>query len=616
MHTPETDVNQTPDPTAPAEDATPSPTDANPTPAADDAAGETKPAEAAPSGDASASDTPGDTAGLPLSERRKAMTDTVPTPDESPAETGTPQTPTANPTPDPQATTEQDVDAEVEKELADTDINAMMEASLSPNEVTPEDSDDADSSGSESKPAQSRPAKESYELRRGRIARIAGDDVFIDLHGEVGKMQGVVPVAQFDRAPRVGSIMDFVVEKVDEAAGLIQLSREGVAGKAVWETMDKGATVEGRVTGTNKGGLELEVAGNIKAFMPASQVDINHVDDLEPLIGQKIKAIVQEVDRRGKKVVLSRRVLLEKERKRLADQLWSSLEVGQMREGKVVRLMDFGAFVDLGGADGLIHVSDLSHTHINKPSEVVKVGDTVQVMVLKIDKDKDRIGLGLKQAKPDPWQGIEARYTVGDEVTGRIVKTADFGAFVQVEEGVEGLLPISELSWSRVNKTSDVVKEGDTLKVSVLSVEPDRKRMSFSLKQAQGDPWVGASSKYPVGEQVQGTVKSTTDFGEFVELETGIEGLVHISELADRRVGQVTDEVQTGQSYTFRVLECDEENRKIKLSKRSPREERLDPAEAKRRAADQKRRAHQKIDKKNLRGGMDLGSMGLGDLKL
>jgi len=596
MNTPETDVNQSPDtpgnPESPASPETPESPDTPESPQTPETA-ESKPAEPTP----------------PLSGSGEAAPADASSTDPEQSESD-------NPTPDPQATAEQDVSEQVEKELAGSDIDAMMEASLAPKQVKEESEgegkgDDADGSqGSKS-------SGQRYELRRGRIARIAGEDVFIDLHGEVGKMQGVVPIAQFERAPRVGSIMDFVVEKIDEEAGLIHLSREGVAGKAVWETMDKGATVEGRVTATNKGGLELEVAGNIKAFMPASQVDINHVDDLEPLIGQKLKATVQEVDRRGKKVVLSRRVLLERERKRLADQLWSSLEVGQMREGKVVRLMDFGAFVDLGGADGLIHVSDLSHTHINKPSEVVNVGDTVQVMVLKIDKEKDRIGLGLKQATPDPWQGIEGRYKVGDQVTGRVTKTADFGAFVQVEEGVEGLLPISELSWSRVNKAQDVVKEGDTLKVSVLSVEPDRKRMSFSLKQAQGDPWVGAAAKYPVGEQVQGTVKSTPDFGAFVELETGIEGLAHISELADKRIGQVTDEVQVGQSYTFRVLECDEENRKIKLSKRSPREERLDPAEAKRRAADQKRRAKMKIDKKNLKGGgIDSGSMGLGDLKL
>ncbi|MCC7204356.1 MAG: S1 RNA-binding domain-containing protein [Phycisphaeraceae bacterium] len=404
------------------------------------------------------------------------------------------------------------------------------------------------------------------QLKRGRITAISGDDVFVDLAGMPGKNQGVVPLTQFERPPRVGSIMDFVVQRYDDSDGLVVLSREGAAARATWEQIQKGLTVEARVTGTNKGGLELEVTGGIRAFMPASQVDLHHTDDLQALVGQKLEAIVQDVDRRGKSVVLSRRALLEKRRESMRKKLWETIEAGAILDGVVTRIAEFGAFVDIGGVEGLVHVSDMAYSRVDKPESVVSAGQKVQVKVLKLDEEKQRISLGLKQVQPDPWATLGERIKPGDQISGRVMRLAPFGAFIEVEAGVEGLAPLSELSWTRISRADQAVKEGDIIRVAVLSVDIPNHRVSLSVRQTSGDPWVGAEHKYAKHSLVEGTVLSTTDFGAFVQLEPGVEGLVHISELSDKRVGAVTDVVSAGQKHQFRVLDVDEDNHKIRLS--------------------------------------------------
>ena len=457
------------------------------------------------------------------------------------------------------------LDAEVQREidaaLGGGSVEDLMNAAEPP---SPEPAS-TDGSGGDPAHADDAPKEFHVEMRRGRIAAIRGEDVFVEITGE-SKLQGVVPLSQFERNPRVGSIMDFVIDHVNDEEGLMYLSREGAVSRATWDQLQRGAVVDARVTGKNKGGLELELVGRIRGFMPASQVDIHHVDDLEQFIGKKIEGSVQEIDRKAKKVLLSRRHLLEVRRRAAIDKIWASVSVGDVVDGVVSNLAEFGAFVDLGGIDGLIHVSDLSYTHVTKPADVVKVGQKVSVKVLKLDREKERIGLGLKQVEPDPWDAVESKYKPGDSVEGRIVRTTNFGAFVELEPGIEGLLPISEMSWSRVNRAEDVVKQGDTVRLSVLAVEPKKHRLSLSLKQATGDPWIGAERKYERGSLVNGTVKTTTDFGAFVELEAGVEGMVHISELADHRVGTVEDVLKVGDTKEFRVIEVDEEQRKIKLS--------------------------------------------------
>ncbi|WP_428389299.1 S1 RNA-binding domain-containing protein [Mucisphaera sp.] len=490
--------------------------------------------------------------------------------------------------------------------VSDAEVDAMMEASIS-----------------EAQAPKAEPEAVHHEIRRGRIAAIRGEDVFVELSGELGKMQGLVPLPQFERAPRLGSVMDFVVDRVDENEGLIYLSREGAISRSTWEQLTPGSAVEARVTSTNKGGLELEMVGGIRAFMPASQIDLHHVDDLEALVGEKLEAMVQEIDRKSKKVLLSRRQYLQQKREAAKTKLLAELEVGQIREGTVSSVADYGAFVDLGGVDGLVHVSDMTYTRVEKASDVAKVGDVVKVKVLKIQEGEKglRIGLGLKQIEPDPWEGVAERFSVGEEVTGRVTRTANFGAFVEVSEGVEGLLPISEMSWKRIGKAEDVVRVGDTIKLSVISIDAAKKRMSLSIKAASSDPWQGAGLKYPQNAVVEGTVIGTTDFGAFIELETGVEGLVHISELADRRVNQVDEVLKVGESKQFRVIEINEGERKIKLSLKrvdKPIEASKEPEHQPRDLGKAKRQAPKDLKSGlgNAGGmGMGLGSLSLDDLK-
>jgi len=466
-----------------------------------------------------------------------------------------------------------------------------------------------------------------HEVRRGRIAAIRGDDVFVELTGDTAKMQGVVPVVQFDRAPRLGSIMDFVVDHVDEKQGLIFLSREGAINRATWEQLRRDAVVEARVIAKNKGGLELEMPGGIAAFMPASQIDLHHVDDLESFVGQKLEATVQEIDRKSKKVILSRRHLLLDRQAKGKQKLLDELEVGQVREGKVSNIVDFGAFVDLGGIDGLIHVSDMSYTHVDKPKDVLKPGQPVTVKVLKIDPAHERISLGLKQVQPDPWENFQDKIKVGDQISARVVRNASFGSFIEIEPGIEGLLPVSEISWKRIHKPHEVVKQGDVLRLAVIGVDLGKRRITLSLKQAQGDPWVGAERKYAKDSLVEGKVIGTTEFGAFIELETGVEGLVHISELASKHVASVTDVLNVGQAKQLRVLDISEEDRKVRLSLKAVNkptgtsDSHGKPGHP-HHGTQQPHRATPKPPRKDLKGGMDskslgqgLGSLSLDDLK-
>ncbi|MEX0744338.1 MAG: S1 RNA-binding domain-containing protein [Phycisphaeraceae bacterium] len=510
---------------------------------------------------------------------------------------------------------------EINEALGDQNVEELMEQSAQAEAASAAGQGDPNAPAPEGGAAGEGPGEIHHELRRGRIVAIRGEDVFVGLAGADGKLQGIVPLVQFDRPPRIGSIMEFVVDRVDEAQGLMFLSREGAISRSTWEQLQRGAIVEGRVIGTNKGGLDMEMIGGIRAFMPASQIDLHHVKDLEALVGEKYEAMVQEIDRKSKKVVLSRRQVLQQRQQAEKKKTLATLEVGQVREGRVSNLAEFGAFVDLGGVDGLEHVADLSYTHVDKPGDVVQVGQTVPVKVLKIDAEKNRISLGLKQVQPDPWDGVENRFRTGDQVTGKVVRTASFGAFVELEAGIEALLPMSEMSWRRIGNAEEVVKAGDSVRLAVLNVDPVKHRISLSLKQAQGDPWVGAERKFEAKSVVEGKVIGTTEFGAFVELEPGIEGLVHISELSDRRVGTVEDVLKPGDTNKFRVLDVSEDNRKIRLSLKQV--DKPEPEQAS--AADMAKHAHKpgpaksKQPRKDLKGGMGSGGgmgMGLGDLKL
>lgn len=320
------------------------------------------------------------------------------------------------------------------------------------------------------------------QARNGLVVAIGQDDIILEFGP---KLNGVVPRQQFSEEdlPQVGSTIEVLVDRHDRDEGLLICSRPGTVAKAEWESLEVGQLVEARVTGTNKGGLELEVC-NHRAFMPASQVDIGHIPDLGVFVGETLTCEVTRIEREGKgNIVLSRRDHLEREREKLRKELVENLQEGQIREGTVTKLMPFGAFVDLGGLDGLVHISDLSYERVRKPEDVVSVGQRVQVQVLKVDLDHNRISLGMKQTADDPFTLAVGSIEPGAEVSGRVTKLMEFGAFVEIQPGVEGLVHISELAEGRVRRTSDIVKEDQIVRVKVLDVDPQSRRISLSLRQ-------------------------------------------------------------------------------------------------------------------------------------
>lgn len=443
------------------------------------------------------------------------------------------------------------------------------------------------------------------DIRRGKVVSVGRDEVFVDLGG---KSPGVCPLLQFTEV-KVGDEFDFIVDEYDKREGILLLNRKGVLTTNIsWDNLEVGQIVEGTVTGMNKGGLELDIKG-MRAFMPAGQVDLYFQKDISVYLSQKMAVEVTQFDRLAKNLVVSRRHILEREKEEKRQKLMAELAEGQMRRGVVRNVTDFGAFVDLGGVDGLLHVSEMSHRRGHHPSEFVKAGDLVDVKIIKIDPNTGKLSLSLKQAMADPWAGIEERYPTGTQVTGRVTRVEPFGAFIEVEEGLEGLLPVSEMSWQRIRHPSDVVKVGDTIKLVVIHVDPGARKMTFSLKQAGPDPWATVAEKYPVHSVQTGHVTRVVDFGAFVELEPGLEGLVHISELAPNRVRAASDVVKQGQEVKVRVMEIDKEARRVSLSIRrsveAPPPPPVSPEAAAAAKAAAAAAAARKKKRAELRGGLD-----------
>jgi len=353
--------------------------------------------------------------------------------------------------------------------------------------------DPAEQARRRSKPGEEGPKK-------GKVFRIHGADVFIDLPG--GRTQGVLPLLQFpDGPPEIGTEVDVHIEGFDHANGVLLLSRKGAAVQADWASVAVGMIVEARVTEVNKGGVTVDVNG-IRGFMPISQIDLYRVDDAGQFVNQKLLCLVTEVDPSERNLVVSRRALLEKEREENREKLWHELQEGQVREGIVRSIREFGVFVDLGGADGLIHVSELSWQRVKDPSEVVQPGQKVKVVVLKLDREHRKVGLGMKQLMASPWDDISEKYHVGQVVTGKVTRLMDFGAFVELEPAVEGLIHISELSPQRVRRVIDVVQPGQDVQVMVQGVNPEQRRISLSLKAAlPKEPEPEAAAEEPEEEE-------------------------------------------------------------------------------------------------------------------
>lgn len=445
----------------------------------------------------------------------------------------------------------------------DAELQSELDAALG--DMSLEDLLDQEAQEAKDKDAaEGKPAK-GAGVRRGVVIDIQGDDIFVDLGG---KSQGLLPAIQYEDEPlpAVGDAVEVTVEGYDAREGMLRLSRKGAVTAAAWEDLEEGALVEGRVTGINKGGLELDLHG-VRAFMPISQIELFRVEELDGYLNQRLRCRVQDIDRSSQNVIVSRRAFLEYEREVKGEELWNSLEVGQVVPGVVRSIMPYGAFVDIGGVDGLLHIGDMSHSRLNDPREMVNEGDKVDVKILKIDRDERKLSLGLKQTKPDPWQTALNTHREGDIVVGRITRLADFGAFFEIVPGVEGLIPISEMSYGkRINHPREVVAEGDSVKAKIIRIEGDRKRISLSLKQMENDPWMGASVRWPENSIVEGRVTRVVDFGAFVELTAGVEGLVHVSELSNEFIRRSGDAVSVGDLVSAKVLNVDEATRRISLS--------------------------------------------------
>lgn len=451
----------------------------------------------------------------------------------------------------------------------------------------------------------SEPQVDARGKLRGRVLAIRGSDVFVDIGG---KSEGFVALDEFepDQPPVIDQVLDLVPQGFDKESGLMRLSLREAKLAVDMESIRVGDVVKARVTGSNIGGLELRVHG-ARGFMPMSQVDLVRHDDMAGFIGRWLECEVTEVDRKGRGLVLSRRRVLERQREEDARQLRFQLAEGQVRRGKVVRLLDFGAFVDLGGVEGLLHVSDMTWGRVGHPREVLNVGAEIDVKILKIDLVKDRISLGVKQLSPDPWTMVPSKYAVGQTVEGRVLKLMNFGAFVELEPGVEGLIPISEMSWSQhVRNPKDILNVGDNVRTSVLSLDAENRKLSLSLKALSSDPWTGVTERYPPGTTVSGLVTRITNFGAFVQLEEGIEGLVHISQISAQRIRAVSDAVEVGKVVQVRVLSVDADQRRVSLSMKplpAPEPERAESAAA----GDEATAAPPRPEKKRkrpLRGGL------------
>ena len=405
----------------------------------------------------------------------------------------------------------------------------------------------------------------------GTVVAITGESVFLDIGY---KTEGTIPLAEFQAAgesPKAGDKMPVSIKGRDPE-GYYELSRIKVERPKDWSALEKAfadkAAIAGVVSAVVKGGMSVDLG--VRAFMPASRSGARDAAEMEKLVGQEIRCRIIKLDVADEDVVVDRRAVLEEEERATKDKRYTEVKEGETVNGTVRSLTDYGAFVDIGGVDALLHVADISWGRVNKPSDVLKVGDKVEARILKVDPAKKRISLGLKQLQPHPWDLVAEKYKVGERIQGSVTRVTDFGAFVELEKGIEGLVHLSEMSWSKkVRKPSDVVNPGDSVDVVVLGVNAPDRRISLGLKQALGDPWADAAEKFPVGSVIEGPVTSIQKFGAFVQVAEGIEGMVHVGDVsAEKRINHPQDVLHTGQVVKAQVLELDIEKRRLRLGMR------------------------------------------------
>jgi small subunit ribosomal protein S1 len=402
----------------------------------------------------------------------------------------------------------------------------------------------------------------------GTVVAVTADSVFIDIGY---KIEGIVPLAEFVNAGETVKRGDKLPVSIKGRGpeGYYELSRIKVERPKDWSSLEKAfadkVAIAGTVAAVVKGGLSVDVG--VRAFMPASRSGAKDAAEMEKLIGQEIRCRIIKLDVADEDVVVDRRAVLEEEERSTKEKRYSEVVEGETVHGTVRSLTDFGAFVDIGGVDGLLHVADISWTRVNKPGDVLKVGDAVEAKVLKVDAAKKRISLGMKQLQPHPWDLASEKYKVGERVNGTVTRVADFGAFVELEKGVEGLIHLSEMSWSKkARRASDVLKPGEQVEAVILGVNQADRRISLGLKQALGDPWADAAQKYAAGSIVEGTVAKMEKFGVFVQIAEGVDGMVHISDIsAEKRINHPQEVLKLGQTVKAQVLEIDADKRRIRL---------------------------------------------------
>jgi small subunit ribosomal protein S1 len=415
------------------------------------------------------------------------------------------------------------------------------------------------------------------EIVKAKVQSVRDNVVVLDIGF---KSEGTVPLEEFKDMPdlKPGDEVEVLLEHLEDQEGSVVLSKKKADFMRVWERIrvayESDQPVEGVLQKKIKGGVVVDLMG-VDAFLPGSQIALRRVPNIDELLGQKFEFKIIKLNKRRRNIVVSRRVILENERAGKREKLMKELEKDQVRKGIVKNITDFGAFIDLGGVDGLLHITDMSWGRIQHPSEMVQIGNEVEVKVLDIDWQRERISLGLKQLHPYPWKDVAEKYPVGTRVQGKVVSITNYGAFIELEPGIEGLVHISEMSWTRnVRHPSKLVSIGETIEAVVLKVDPNEEKISLGMKQTEQDPWVVLPLKYPVGTRIEGKVRNLTSFGAFVEIEPGIDGLIHISDMSwTKRVQHPSEVVKKGDGVSVVILNIDAENKRISLGLKQAEED-------------------------------------------
>ena len=411
----------------------------------------------------------------------------------------------------------------------------------------------------------------------GKVLEVRNNEVLIDIGY---KSEGAVPASEFENisAVKMGDELNVLLDQIEDDEGMVVLSKEKADQKIRWDRVlsdyKEGSVIEGVVKSRVRGGLIVNIDG-VEAFLPGSQIDVMPVHNTDAYVGKKFEFKIIKINPERRNIILSRRELIEERLKSKRKELLASIAVGQKRAGVVKNITDFGVFVDLDGLDGLLHITDMSWGRIRHPSEMVSVGENIEVVILDIDLERERVSLGLKQKVANPWEGIEEKYPVGSRLRGKVVNLVPYGAFVEIEQGVEGLVHVSEISWTRrIARASDVLAVGDEVDVAVLSVNKEEQKIALGIRQTEANPWDTVHERYPVGSRIGGTVRNFTSYGVFVELEDGIDGMIHVSDMSwTRKVNHPSEILEKGASVDAVVLEVDSQNKRISLGLKQAQED-------------------------------------------